>query len=86
MIQVVSILGSLAILGAYTASQMGWLRTSTLAYALVNALGAAILTVVAIVESQWGFLLLEAAWTLVSLAAAWRIVRGGRASREPPVY
>ena len=72
MIQIVSVVGSLAILAAYTANQMGWLHASTLSYSLVNAAGAAILTVVALSEKQWGFLLLESVWTVVSLVAAWR--------------
>jgi hypothetical protein len=75
MIQIVSVLGSLAILGAYTASQLGRLSTSALSYSVANAVGAAILSAVAVVERQWGFLLLESVWTLVSLAAVWRVVR-----------
>jgi len=76
MIQVVSLVGALLIVVAYAGNHYGWLTTSSLAYAVVNAVGAAILTVVAAVEGQWGFLLLEVVWTLVSLAAAVRLVAG----------
>lgn len=75
MVQIISVIGSLLILSAYTANQSGRLDTSTVAYSLVNVLGAGILAVVAVIEEQWGFLLLEGVWTLVSVVAlvrAWR--------------
>jgi hypothetical protein len=75
VIQLVSIVGALMILAAYAANQFGWLRVSGLSYSVVNAVGAGILTVVAALESQWGFLLLEAAWTVVSLAALVAMLR-----------
>jgi hypothetical protein len=75
VIQLVSIVGALMILAAYAANQFGWLRASALSYSVVNAVGAGILTVVAALESQWGFLLLEAAWTVVSVAALVAMLR-----------
>ncbi len=59
MIQLVSVVGALLILAAYAANQFRWLRAPGLAYSAVNAVGAAILTAVAALEEQWGFLLLE---------------------------
>jgi hypothetical protein len=75
VIQVVSLLGALLILVAYAANQFGRLRTAGLAYSLLNAAGAATLTVVAALEEQWGFLLLEGVWTVVSVAALVHLVR-----------
>jgi hypothetical protein len=83
VIQLVSLLGALTILLAYAANQFGRLRTTSFAYSVSNALGAGILTVVAAVEEQWGFLLLEGVWTLVSLAALAQLVRPSAVRDRP---
>lgn len=87
--QVVSVIGALAILAAFAANQVGWVRPSQLSYALANFVGAGILTVVALADGQVGFILLQGAWTLVSLAgmiAALRgTPRGDEGSRPPRV-
>ena len=75
--QTISILGALAILGAYAANQLGWINPSQLSYTVANFAGAAILTVVAVVDRQLGFVLLQGAWTLVSLVGMVAILRGG---------
>ena len=70
--QVLSLFGSLQILFAYVASQMKRLEPGGVTYNALNFGGSAVLTVVAIVERQWGFLLLESVWALVSL---WALAR-----------
>ena len=82
MVQVVSVLGALAILAAYTANQFRLIGPPNVSYALLNFVGAGVLTVIAVIESQWGFLLLEGVWTLVSLFAFVRLARGGGSPRR----
>lgn len=80
MIQTLSIVGALLILLPFAGSQMGRLSTQTLAYQLMNLAGSAGLTTVAVVERQYGFILLEGIWAMVSLAGLVRVLRVGRSS------
>ena len=76
MLQLVSIIGALAVLGAFAADQFGWVDPGRLSYALANFVGAGILTAVAVVEGQVGFVLLQGAWSLISLWGMFVILRG----------
>ena len=80
--QVLSVVGALAVLGAFAADQLGWIPPSRLSYALANFAGAGLLTVVAVVDGQVGFVLLQGAWTLISLWGAFAILRS---RRSPPL-
>jgi hypothetical protein len=82
LIQVISVLGALAVLAAYTANQFRWMSPSNLSYTLLNLVGAGVLSAVAIVEQQWGFLLLEGVWTLVSLFALIKLLSNSRAAES----
>lgn len=81
MLQLVSIIGALGVLGAFAADQFGWVDPGRLSYALANFVGAGILTAVAAVEGQVGFVLLQGVWSLVSLWGAFVIVRAGPGPR-----
>jgi hypothetical protein len=76
VIQIVALLGSLAVLAAYGASQTRRPSTASLPYILLNLLGSGALATVAIIERQWGFLLLEGVWALVSLWSLLQHMRG----------
>ncbi len=76
MLQAVSIVGALLILLAFAGNQLGRVDTSNLSYQIANFVGSVILTVVAVIEVQLGFILLEGAWALVSLWGTIRVLRG----------
>jgi hypothetical protein len=81
MVQVFSLLGALAILAAFAGIQFRWMSPHGLVYLLLNVGGAGVLTAVAWLEQQWGFLLLEAVWTLVSLYALLKLLAGNSPDR-----
>jgi hypothetical protein len=76
MDQVIQIFGALLILAAFTGAQLGRMVPHSRAYLVLNLVGSALLTVLAAIESQLGFLLLEAVWALVSLWSLTQVLRG----------
>ena len=74
MIQVISVAGALLILLPFAGSQTGRLSPHSLAYQLMNLVGAASLTTVAVIEVQLGFILLEGIWTLMSVIGLWKVL------------
>ncbi len=75
MDQVIQVIGALLILTAFTAVQLERMRPDSRPYLALNLVGSAILAVLAVLSSQWGFVLLESVWAIVSawgLAAALR--------------
>ena len=70
--QLVSFVGALLILIAYTGHQLGWMNSRRPAYNILNAIGSAILWWIAMRPFQVGFVVLEAVWTIISL---WALLR-----------
>ncbi len=77
MIQTISVIGALLILLPFVGSQLGRLSTRSVAYQVLNIVGSGALTVVAVLENQYGFILLEAAWVIASFAGLLAVLRGG---------
>ena len=78
MIQLISVAGAILILLPFAGSQLGRLSPHSLAYQLMNLVGAASLATVAVIEVQYGFILLEGIWTIVSAIGLARVLRTGR--------
>ena len=72
--QLLSVAGSLLVLGAYFALQRGVLASGSRSYNALNFFGAGLLTWVAVAEWQIGFILLEATWALLSFPGMLRRV------------
>jgi len=75
MEQVIQVGGALLILAAFAALQLGRIPADSRLYLWLNLVGAVVLAILALIEQQWGFLLLESVWAVVS---AWSIVRLAR--------
>jgi hypothetical protein len=76
MEQAIQIVGALMILAGFTAAQLGRMRVDSRAYLTLNLVGSAILAYLAVIEEQWGFVLLETVWALVSGWSLVRVLRG----------
>ena len=75
MLQAFSLAGALLILLPFAGAQLGRLTVESLSYQVMNLVGATILTIVAVMGRQYGFILLEGTWAVVSLVG---IVRSRR--------
>ena len=81
MDQLIQIVGALLILFAFGAVQFERMETTSRAYLALNLIGSAILAVLALSSSQWGFVLLEGVWAIVS---AWGLLAAMRAIPPRP--
>ena len=76
MLVVLQLIGAALILTAFLGGQYrGW-SPSSVGYLVLNLLGAGLLTVVALLGRDWGFLLLEGVWAVTSAVSLVRVVAG----------
>ena len=75
MDQVIQVIGALLILAAFAAVQFERMEPSSRLYLALNLVGSAILAVLALRTSQWGFVLLEGVWAIVSAMGLWAALR-----------
>ncbi|MFN8191334.1 MAG: hypothetical protein U0R78_13025 [Nocardioidaceae bacterium] len=66
VLQIIQLAGSVLILAAFLAAQLGRLTTGSLRYLVLNLVGSAVLAVLAAIGRDYGFLLLEGVWAVVS--------------------
>ena len=74
-LDLIQIGGALLILGAFAGAQLRRLDVHSVPYLLLNIAGAGILTVLAAIGRDWGFLLLEGVWTIVSAIGLLGVLR-----------
>lgn len=67
--------GAVVVLYAFYMQQQGRWGPTEARYLACNFIGTLILTIVAWVESQWGFVLIEGIWAAVSLRSLLRTRR-----------
>lgn len=69
MAQLLQIAGAVVILIAYGLAQLRRLDSHSYIYFWLNFIGSVILSVLAGIGRQWGFLLLEGVWAAISLGS-----------------
>jgi hypothetical protein len=72
MTHLVQVSGALLVLAAFALAQTRLVTPRARLYLILNLVGASVLAVDAVIERQWGFLLLEGAWAAI---AAWALAR-----------
>ena len=79
MILALEFVGALGIVVPFALYQLGRTTQHSLLYLLLNLCGSCLLTVLAWLHHQWGFVILQGVWTLVT---AWSLARLRNSTRR----
>jgi hypothetical protein len=71
--QALQVVGALMILTGYLLTQLRFLGPQSAAFLSLNLCGGVLLTILAVIESQAGFVLMEGAWTIISAVGLTRV-------------
>jgi hypothetical protein len=74
-IQALSLFGAVLQLVAYALLQLGRLASASYPYQLANVIGSFLMTIVATLNHEYGFILMEAVWFLTSAYGLIRLIR-----------
>jgi membrane-bound ClpP family serine protease len=86
MNQVIQISGAVLILAGFILAQLQLLSHTSRWYLLLNLAGSAMLTVIALFDNQWGFVLLEGTWAVVSGVSLAKSYRSSRTLTLNPAH
>lgn len=81
-IQLVSLLGALMQLLAFALLQLGRLPSASYPYQCANLIGSLLMTIVATIQHEYGFILMEAVWCLTSAYGLLRLYRARARGRR----
>jgi fluoride ion exporter CrcB/FEX len=80
ILQVLSVVGALMVLGAYAMIQNGIWRELDAGYLALNIVGSLLLGIVAIADQRVGFILLEFAWAGLGIVGVVRAMKARKAA------
>lgn len=73
--QAVQLLGAMMVLGGFAGLQFRRMNVTDATYLFLNAAGSGLMLSVALLDREWGFILLEGVWTGVALFGLVRLWR-----------